>query len=161
MRTFLLSALLLLPLLAFAVRPATVGKGSVTTSPGIGGYADVGFAFAKGDRISLQASSEKKLQRVLVLLYPDRELTKAVATDNPAIHFTMPEEGIVVFRFISDRAGTNKVHYTVTRTPATAALSRYDTRVVWLKPADGAPGNLVPVRANTKYDKSRVVKLIP
>jgi hypothetical protein len=160
MKTLLLAAALLLPLSVFAIRPVSVGKGSVTTSPGIGGYADIGFAFAKGDVISLNAHGEKKLQRVVALLYPDRELMKTTGTEDPKLQFTMPEDGIIVFRFISDRSGTNKVKYSVSRSPGSASLRHYDTRVVWLKPADGAPGNLVPVRANSHYDKSRVTELI-
>ncbi len=160
MKKLLAIALLVCPLLVHGQAPIQVGKGTVTTSPGIGGYADVGFAFAKGDVVHIQAQSSKKLQRMLVLLFPSRELGKTEETDHPKLTFTMPAEGIVVFRFISDRSGENKVQYQVTRQPSDSKWAKYDTRVVWLKPANGAMGDLVPVRANSKYDPSRVVHLI-
>ncbi|MBS1616051.1 MAG: hypothetical protein JST06_08050 [Bacteroidetes bacterium] len=160
MKFMLFVSLFLLPATIFALPPITVAKGHVVTAPGIGGYADLGLAFAKGDIIHIQASAEKRLSQMIVLFVPNRELGRVSETEHPHFDFKMPQEGIVVFRFISDRSGTDRVDYTVTRTPASPAAKNYDSRVVWLKPANGQQGDLIPVRANSHYDKSRVVTLI-
>lgn len=160
MKSLLLSALLLLSLQGYCQPPVTIATGSVTTAPGIGGNADLGLAFSKGDVIHIQAKAEKRLSQMLILFFPNRELGRVSETEHPHFDFTMPQNGIIVFRFISDRSGTDKVSYTVTRKPANASVKNYDTRVVWLKPANGQQGDLVPVRANSHYDKNRVVKLI-
>jgi hypothetical protein len=160
MKSLILFALLLFPFAGFAVTPVTVGSGKVKTAPGIGGYAQIGYAFAKGDRISITANADKKLDRMIVLLFPDVEIGRDKLTKDPSYTFTMPENGIVVFRFISDRPGTNDINYSVTRTPASNAVQNYDTRVVWLKPAAGTHGDLTPVRADEVTDMTRVAKII-
>jgi hypothetical protein len=146
MKPLLLIPLLLMSLCANA-RKILVDKGVVTTTTGIGGYAQTGYAFAKGDVITVTANAQKHLQRMIVILHPNTEIGRQLDTKNPNYTFTMPEDGMVVIRFISDRAGTNDINYTVMRTPASPALENYDTRVIWEKPDVVAPGYLIPRRA--------------
>ena len=160
MKSLLLFALLVFPFAAEAITPVTVGSGKVTTVPGIGGYAQIGYAFAKGDKITINATADKKLERMMVLLYPDYEIAHNNLTKSPSYTFTVPENGIVIFRFISDRDGTNSIRYSVTRIPASDDVQNYDTRVVWLKPPAGGHGELTPMRAGEVTDDTRVVKLI-
>ena len=131
---------------ADARRQVTVGHGSVTTAPGIGGYAQVGYAFAKGDVVNVSANAEKKLERMIVYIHPQEELGRDIGTKTPHYTFTMPHDGIVVIRFISDRGGTNKVNYNVTRMPGSDRTQAYNTRVAWKKPPT-LHGDLIPVRA--------------
>jgi hypothetical protein len=95
----------------------------------------------------VNATAEKMLDRMIVMIYPQEELGRDRGTKTPHYTFTMPHEGIVVIRFISDRGGTNKIDYTVTRMPASDRLQRYNTKVVWEKPKQGLHGRLVPRRA--------------
>jgi hypothetical protein len=151
MKKLCLIALLLLLANGISARKlVTVERGSVTTAPGIGGYAQIGYAFAKGDVVTVNGTAEKKLERMIVMIYPDVEIGRDLATKEPHYTFTMPREGIVVIRFISDRGGTNKVNYSVTRMPASDRVQRYNTRVVWEKPATGLHGRLVPRRAGRR-----------
>jgi hypothetical protein len=143
--------LLFLPMLLIALsvgaQELLIETGQVTTAPGIGGDAQIGYAFAKGDKISITAHASKMLDRMLVLMDPATELGKARQTKSPHFAFVMPEDGIIVFRFISDRPGTNKVDYTVKRTPASEAVRNYNTKVIWKAPPAGTIGNQIPVRA--------------
>lgn len=149
MKTFLLIPMLLLSLSAGAQKQVTVVEnGTLTTAPGIGGDAQTGYAFAKGDVITIRAKASKQLDRMLVLVYPETEIGNYRATKKPEFRFTMPQDGIAVFRFISDRGHTNKISYTITRMPASAAVQGYNTKVVWEPPKDGVPGNLIPRRAD-------------
>src|SRR5688572_19593511 len=102
MKTLLLIPLLLISLGSNA-RNTLVDKGVVTTTTGIGGYAQIGYAFAKGDVITVSANAEKHLQRMIVILHPNNEIGRQLDTKNPNYTFTMPEEGMVIIRFISDR----------------------------------------------------------
>jgi hypothetical protein len=147
MKTFLLIPLLFAALCARAQTPVVIAQnGHLTTAPGIGGDAQTGFAFAKGDVITITGKASRQLDRMLVLLHPDVEIGNHRATKRPQFKFTMPQDGIAIFRFISDRGHTNKITYTVTRMPASAAVQNYNTKVIWEKPSDGRPGNLIPRR---------------
>jgi hypothetical protein len=146
MRIPLLISFLALPLCA-AAQTQVVASGHLKTAPGIGGDAQTGYAFTKGDVITIKASASKQLDRMLVLIDPDEEVGRVRATKEPQYTFTMPHNGIVVFRFISDRGHTNEINYTVTRVPASASVANYDTRVIWEKPPAGKPGSLIPRRA--------------
>jgi hypothetical protein len=144
--------LLLIPAMALcfsaqARRDVAVASGTTRTAPGIGGYAQIGYAFAKGDRVSINATAEKQLDRMIVMVYPEQELGRVRATKAPSYSFVMPKNGIVIFRFISDRGGTNDIRYNVHRMPASDAVQRYNTRVVWDKPTNGRHGELIPRRA--------------
>lgn len=143
--------LLLIPVILFSISAAAqketvVESGTLTTAPGINGEAQTGFAFAKGDVITITANANKKLDRMLVLLHPDVAIGRAKHTKTPKYTFTMPKDGITVIRFISDRTGTTNINYTVSRVPASAEVQEYNTKVTWEPPA-GAPGPLVPKRA--------------
>jgi hypothetical protein len=143
--------ILLIPLLLFALNGGAqtqmIESGHLTTAPGIGGDAETGYAFTKGDVITVSAKSSKQLDRMLVLMYPDEEIGRYRATKTPSYTFTVPHDGIVIIRFVSDRGHTNQVDYTVTRMPASPAVANYNTKVIWEKPADGLHHRLVPKRA--------------
>jgi hypothetical protein len=146
-RLYILLLLLLFnAVVADGRRLVVVERGTTKTAPGIGGYAQIGYAFAKGDMITVDATAEKQLERMIVVIHPDQELGRDRATKNPHYRFTMPKSGIVVIRFISDRGGTNTIHYTVTRMPGSDRLQHYNTKVIWRKPPT-LHGDLIPVRA--------------
>lgn len=131
---------------AFAASEVVVEKGSTRTTPGIGGNTQVGYAFAKGDVVTIDAHAEKKLERMIVYIFPEHVMGRKTYTKHAKYSFTMPEDGIVIFRFISDRAGTNTIQYTVTRMPGSDATQNYSTKVEWQKPTDFT-GTLIPKRA--------------
>jgi hypothetical protein len=141
MKTLLLIPLLLISLHAAAAKEVIVEKGTTTTAPGIGGNAEIGYAFAKGDIVAIDAAASKQLQLLLAFVFPDNTVGRAKYTKHAKLTFTMPDDGIVIFRFISDRDGTNTINYTVTRMPASDTVQNYNTKVEWQKPADhaGAP----------------------
>lgn len=146
MKHFLLIPLLLLSLQAAATKEVLVETAATTTAPGIGGSTQIGYAFAKGDVITIDAKASKQLDRMLAFVFPENVVGRVKFTKHPKLTFTMPEDGIVVFRFISDRDGTNIINYTVTRLPASDSVQDYDTKIEWQKPVDHA-GTLIPKRA--------------
>jgi hypothetical protein len=105
----------------------------------------VGYAFAKGDVVSIDGRAQKKLDRMMVYRYPEAMIGKAKLTKRPRLTFTMQEDAIVIFRFISDRAGHNSVSYKITRVPASEATQHYDTRIKWEPPTERS-GQLIPKR---------------
>ena len=137
--------LLLFYFSAFATKEVVVEKSSITTAPGIGGTAQIAYAFAKGDVVKIEAKASKQLERMLVYLYPEQVLGREKFTRKINFSFKMPEEGIVIFRFISDRGGTNDINYVVKRQPASNAVQNYNTRIKWLAPKDRL-GEPMPVR---------------
>jgi hypothetical protein len=145
MKTLFLIASLLLSVAAGAQTPVVVADSSMS-SLGLGGSAEVGFAFAKGDVVTMTAQCSKKIQRVLAFRYPETQLARARETKNPSMSFTMEDDGIVIFQFVSDRAGHNKIHYRITRKPASAETQDNSTRIVWEPPTD-RPGKPIPKRA--------------
>jgi hypothetical protein len=146
MKLLLFIPLLLLSWQSEATRRVTLARDTtVTTAPGIGGTADIGFAFAKGDLVSIDARASKKLEQLQAYIFPDRVLGRSKYTKHARLTFTMPEDGIVIFRFISDRGGTNAVTYTVTRLPASDAVQNYNTAIEWVNPTDRI-GTPVPKR---------------
>lgn len=148
MKTLFIAALFALTtrLPSTAQTATLVDKGTVRTPRGIGGYKEISYAFAKGDIVTLNAQSNKLLGRVMVTLYPENVIERVKWARNTTTTFTVPEEGIVVIRFISDRSGVATINYTVTRTPGPGAPTNYNTKVNWEKPT-GSVGNLVPKRA--------------
>jgi transcriptional regulator of nitric oxide reductase len=145
MKAFFFSAsLLLLSLASYGQTPIVVEDSTTTTVPGIGGNAQIGYAFAKGDVVTIDAKASKPLQRMMVYRFPEEVVGRVKFTKKPSLTFTMPEDGIIIFRFISDRDGTNIISYKVTRTPASEAVAHYNTRVNW-QPSSGRSG-LIPVR---------------
>lgn len=131
---------------AFATSEVLVEKGSTRTTAGIGGNTQIGYAFAKGDVVTIDARSNKKLERMIVYIFPEHVLGRKTYTKHAKYTFTMPEDGIVVFRFISDRAGIATVNYSVTRMPGSDETQSYSTKVDWQKPNDFS-GTLIPKRA--------------
>ena len=144
---FIATLLVLTTNLSSTAQTATlVDKGSIRTPRGIGGYKEISYAFAKGDIVTLNAQSNKLLGRIMVTLYPEKVIERVKWARNTTTTFTVPEEGFVVIRFISDRSGVATVNYTVTRTPGPGAPANYNTKVNWEKPT-GSIGTLVPKRA--------------
>ncbi|XZF13358.1 hypothetical protein ACTHGU_16345 [Chitinophagaceae bacterium MMS25-I14] len=131
---------------AFAGDGIVIDKGKKEMKNGLGDYCEIAYAFAKGDKVHLEARSSKMLERATIVLYPQKELGKIKFSKKIDYDFTMPEEGVVLVRFVSDRGGKNSVDYTVTRIPGSDDVKDYDTTVKWEKPSSG-PGTLVPVRA--------------
>jgi hypothetical protein len=146
MKRFLLIPLLLIGLNSGA-QTQVIESGHLTTAPGIGGDAETGYAFTKGDVITVNAKASKQLDRMLVLMYPDVEIGRYRGTKTPNYTFTVPQDGIVIIRFISDRGHTNNIDYTVTRVPASPSVANYNTKVIWEKPAEGLHHRLIPKRA--------------
>ena len=136
MKTLLLISLLLVSLHATATKEVIVESGKVTTAPGIGGNAQIGYAFAKGDVVTIDAKASKQLERMLAFIFPEEVAGRAKFTRHAKLTFTMPKDGIAVFRFISDRGGTNTITYTVTRKPASDEVQDYNTKVEWQLPID-------------------------
>lgn len=123
-----------------------VDQGTVHTTRGIGGYTEISYAFAQGDMVEMKANTNKVLQSVTAMLYPGNVLVRQKSVRQPVVKFTMPEEGFVTFRFVSDRGGVNTVDYTVTRTPAPDGPAQYNTKVNWQKPVSTVGGK-VPKKA--------------
>lgn len=145
MKAILLAlSLLLLAVGADAQTLVVVDSGATETVPGIGGNAEIGYAFAKGDVVTIDAKASKKLEKMVVYRYPGEVLGRVKFSKAPKLTFTMPEDGIVVFDFVSDRDGTNKIAYRVTRMPASEAVQHYSTKVTWQKP--NGRGTLIPRR---------------
>jgi hypothetical protein len=148
MKTLFIAAVLALTasFSASAQTATVVDKGSVSTPKGIGGYKEISYAFAKGDVITLEARSNKLLDRIMVTQYPDNVLKRERSVRNTTTTFTMPEEGFVIIRFISDRPGVATIDYTVTRTPGPGGPAAYNTKINWEKPV-GTVSGLVPKKA--------------
>jgi hypothetical protein len=144
MKPLLLTFFLLFSIGAGAQTLVTVDSGS-TDALGIGGNAQLGWAFAKGDVVTIEAKASKQLERMLIYRFPQEVIGRVKLTRKPKLTFTMPEEGVIICRFISDRDGTNNIAYTVTRIPASAAVQDYDTKVDWQVARD-RNGGLVPKR---------------
>lgn len=144
MKVILWAALLLGSFAAGAQTPVVVSDSTIV-SLGLGGSAEVGFAFAKGDVVELTAHCTKKIQRVLAFEYPEKQLARDRETKSPKLNFTMAEDAIVIFQFVSDRGGHNDIHYQISRKPASAATQDYGTRIIWEPPTD-RPGKPIPKR---------------
>ena len=142
---FVLLIAILVSVKSFAGDPIKVDQSSVTTTGGIGGYTDVAYAFAKGDKVTIDARASKPLERMLVTQYPNEVLGRVKSQKKINFSFTMPENGIVIFHFVSDRGGSNKVDYSIQREPASEATQQYNTKVEWQKPAD-LHGQQIPVQ---------------
>lgn len=68
---------------AEARKQVVVGRGTTKTAPGIGGHADNGYAFAKGDVITIDATAEKQLERMIIILYPQEEMGRELDARTP------------------------------------------------------------------------------
>ena len=115
-----------------------VDTGTTETVTGVGGYASIAYAFAKGDKVAITGHATKQLERMKIVIFPGTPIGQLKFTKSIDYSFTMSEAGICVFTFISDRGGKNAISYNVTRTPASAATEDYVTKVVWDKPTDKA-----------------------
>lgn len=128
-RTFVLTGLVLVSIAAQAVvRPVTVADSTITTVSGVGGSAEVAYAFAKGDKITLVAKASKPLESALVIMAPQSVLLRVKDSRKVNKSFVMPEDGTVIVRFISDRGGVNHVHYNLVRLPSSEAVQDYNTK---------------------------------
>lgn len=131
MKNLLLAALLL----AFStgahavVRPVVVADSTVGTVPGIGGYTEVSYTFAKGDKVTLAATSSKLLERAMVIMMPQTVLLRIKGTKKVNETFEVPKDGTVIIRFVSDRGGINNIHYNLIRLPASEDLQDFSTKL--------------------------------
>jgi hypothetical protein len=133
-RTFLIAIGVTLLSTAATQAQIIVDQGKTHTPRGIGGYTDIAYAFAQGDVVTLKAHSSKLLARVVATMYPETPLTRVKNTKRPEFSFTVPQEGIVIIRFVSDRNGEANINYTVTRTPGAGGPAQYNTKVRWKEP---------------------------
>jgi hypothetical protein len=141
-RTILIATGLFLLSAASVTAQTVVDQGKTHTPRGVGGYYDIAYAFAQGDVVTLKARSSKLLARVVATLYPDVPLARVRDTKRPELSFTVPQEGIVVIRFVSDRNGEANIDYTVTRTPGPNGPAEYNTNVKWKEPIIEAGGRI-------------------
>ncbi len=146
MKPFFLTFLLLLTAGLSLSAQTVVDDGTLTTPRGIGGYKEISYAFAKGDVVTLETHSTHLLQRIMITQYPSNVLQRVKGVKNNVTTFTMPDEGFVVIRFISDRNGVARVKYTVTRTPGVGGPADYNTKINWQQPV-GTVGGMVPKKA--------------
>jgi hypothetical protein len=137
--------LLLLTAIVYAGDTTQVDSGHKKMKLGVGDFTDIAYSFAKGDKIILHANSSKRLDRTVFLLYPRIELATVKSVKIVDHELIMPEDGILVIRFISDRNGTTALDYTVSRIPASDEVKDYDTRILWRRPSNGI-GFLTPER---------------
>ncbi len=113
---------------AHATTPVKVADTTISTVSGVGGYAEVAYTFAKGDKITIVANASKQLQRAMVVMAPTNVMVRIKDTKKINQTFEMPETGVVYLRFISDRGGVNSIHYSVVRLPASNAVQVFDTK---------------------------------
>lgn len=146
MKPFFLTFLLLFTAGLSLSAQTVVDDGTLTTPRGIGGYKEISYAFAKGDVVTLETHSNHLLQRIMITQYPSTVLQRVKGVKNNVTTFTMPDEGFVVIRFISDRNGVARVKYTVTRTPGAGGPADYNTKINWQQPV-GTVGGMVPKKA--------------
>ncbi len=111
-----------------ATRPVNVADSTVSTVPGIGGYTEVLYKFAKGDKVTVTANASKMLERAMVVMLPQTVLIRIKDSKKINQTFEMPADGTVVFRFVSDRGGINNVRYSIIRLPATEETQNFDTQ---------------------------------
>ncbi len=154
-KTLLLSAALSCTGLLHAQTAQPVDQGTATTVAGLGGYTELTYALAKGDVLTLDFRSNKQLDRVLILQYPDQVLGRLKSTRKGSTSVTVPEEGFVVIRFVSDRGGRASIDYTVSRTPGPGAPASYDTRVEYEKATGTKVQPRVPRRAGAGAVETR------
>lgn len=110
------------------VNTVNVADSTVRTVSGVGGYAEVVYKFAKGDKVTLTANASKELERIMIVLLPQNVLLRIKNTKKATQTFDVPENGNVVIRFVSDRGGVNDIHYKIARLPASDDLQNFDTK---------------------------------
>ncbi|MEO6831833.1 MAG: hypothetical protein ABI378_05815 [Chitinophagaceae bacterium] len=128
-----------------AQKEVTVDEGKVQTVRGLAGEVQIAYNFAKGDVVKIDAHADKQLERMLVFAMPDKMIDRAKYTKHAKSTFTMTENNIVVFRFISDRGGVNTISYIVKRKPASHSTQNYNTKVDWK--VNSEHGLAVPIPA--------------
>jgi hypothetical protein len=145
MRSLIVLLLCLCAASAFAQKEVTVDEGKIQTVRGLGGEVQMAFNFAKGDVVSIDAHASKQLERALIFAKPDKIIDRVKYSKSVQRTFTMTENNIVVFRFISDRGGVNTISYIVKRKPATEATQDYNTKADWKSTTEH--GLAVPIPA--------------
>ena len=84
MKAFFFSSLfLLLSFASYAQSQIVVEDSTTTTAPGIGGNAQIGYAFAKGDVVTIEAKATKQLQRMVVYRFPEEVVGRVKYTKTP------------------------------------------------------------------------------
>lgn len=128
-KLILAAALLACTTIAGAVtRPVNVADSTISTVSGVGGYTEVAYTFAKGDKITFVANASKHLERAMVIMAPTSVLIRVKDTKKVKETFEVPADGIVYFRFVSDRGGVNNIRYSIMRLPASEAVQDLDTK---------------------------------
>lgn len=145
MRSLVVLLLCLFATNVFAQKEVTVDEGKIQTVRGLGGEVQMAFNFAKGDVVTIDAHASKQLERALIFAMPDKIIDRVKYSKKVQRSFTMTENNIVVFRFISDRGGVNTITYVVKRKPASAATQDYNTKTDWKTTSEH--GLAVPIPA--------------
>ncbi|MBS1645393.1 MAG: hypothetical protein JST36_10180 [Bacteroidetes bacterium] len=144
MKEFLAFLLCLCAVTVTAQTEYTLDSGKVQTVRGLGGEVQVAYNFAKGDVVTIEAHASKQLERMLVFGMPSKIIARSKYTKHPQCSFTMAEDNIVIFRFISDRGGVNTISYVVKRKPASPATQDYNTKVDWKTNSEHGLASPVP-----------------
>lgn len=90
-----------------------VAQSATETTGGLGGYTDIGYLFKRGDKVTIQATASKQLGLVRISRSGNQVLGRLKDLKKVDYTFVMPADDSVVFHFVSDRGGTNKISYTI------------------------------------------------
>lgn len=108
-------------LMAKAQSGNVVAQSSVETTGGIGGYADAIYTFRQGEKITITGSASKQLSSVLIKNPGNKVLGRLKDLKKINYSFVMPADDSVIFHFVSDRGGSNKISFVISKEVAAAA----------------------------------------
>lgn len=94
-----------------------VAQSTTETTGGLGGYTDIGYPFKRGDKVTIQATASKQLGLVRIANSRNQVLGRLKDLKKVEYTFVMPADDSVIFHFVSDRGGTNKINYTIFKEP--------------------------------------------
>lgn len=97
-----------------------VAQSSVETTGGIGGYADAIYTFKQGEKITITGTASKLLSSVLIKNPGNKVLGRLKDLKRINYTFVMPADDSVIFHFVSDRGGSNKISFVISKEAATA-----------------------------------------
>src|SRR5215217_4534640 len=113
-----LITILLLMTVTFAAKAqsgSVVAQSSVETTGGIGGYADAIYGFKQGDKITITGHASKLLSSLLIKSPGNRVLGRLKDLKKINYTFVMPVDDSVIFHFVSDRGGSNKISFVISK----------------------------------------------
>ena len=92
-----------------------IAQSTTETVGGIGGYTDVFQVLKAGDKITIEARAHKLLSGFFVYQSGHKLIGKVKDTKKINYSFTVPTDDSIRFHFVSDRGGSNKIDYTITK----------------------------------------------